>query len=413
MRFHLYADVLPLLEGEAFDSLVADIRANGLLEPITVHEGSILDGRNRYRACEAAGIEPKFLEFDGDDPLGFVLSLNVHRRHLSESQRGMVVSKLETLKHGGDRKGDQDANLHLDRKALAARLNVSPRTAASAGLVRNYATPELVRAVEQDKVKVSVAAALATASEEIQLRAVAEPGRAHVLAKQAARAERERELGARQLAWPTKIYGVIYADPPWPWTSYSQVTGMDRAPSYPVMTLEAIKHLGVQLIAAPDCVLFLWTTTPTLMQAGEVMAAWGFEYKSDTVWRKKDHLGTGYWFRNVHETLLVGTRGEIPAPAQGTQPDSVIAAPVGEHSAKPTAFAEMIERLTRPCRRSSYSPAARQGRDGMSGGTRHFRTTNCLTVNSLCDSSLSLGERAGEQATKFLLILVKLLSNPI
>ncbi len=123
MKPHLYANIFPLLEGEALDSLVDDIRANGLLEPITIHEGLILDGRNRYRACEAAGIEPQFLKFDGDDPLGFVLSLNVHRRHLSESQRGMVVAKLETLKHGGDRKREQDANLPLDRKALASLLN--------------------------------------------------------------------------------------------------------------------------------------------------------------------------------------------------------------------------------------------------------------------------------------------------
>jgi hypothetical protein len=84
MKAHPYADVLPLLEGEAFDALVADIKANGLLEPITIHEGLILDGRNRYRACAAAGIEPRFPEFEGDDPLGFVLSLSVHRRHVSD-----------------------------------------------------------------------------------------------------------------------------------------------------------------------------------------------------------------------------------------------------------------------------------------------------------------------------------------
>src|SRR6476620_9632473 len=73
MKAHPYADILPLLEGEAFDALVSDIRANGLMEPITIHEGLILDGRNRHRACGAAGIEPKFLEFNGDDPLAFVL----------------------------------------------------------------------------------------------------------------------------------------------------------------------------------------------------------------------------------------------------------------------------------------------------------------------------------------------------
>ena len=96
---------------------------------------------------------------------------------------------------------------------------------------------------------------------------------------------------------------------------------------------------------------FLWATVPTLMQAGEVMAAWGFRYKSHIVWLKKDRkgekdrAGTGYWNCCVHEILLIGTRGDIPARAQGTQQDSVVAAPIGEHSAKPEAFAEMIERL--------------------------------------------------------------------
>ena len=68
-KAHPYADILPLLEGEAFDALVADIKANGLLEPITIYEGMILDGRNRLRACEAAGVEPRFVDYDGDDPL--------------------------------------------------------------------------------------------------------------------------------------------------------------------------------------------------------------------------------------------------------------------------------------------------------------------------------------------------------
>ena len=88
MKAHPYADIFPLLEGEAFDSLVADIRANGLREPITIHQGMILDGRNRHRACAAAGIEPQFVKFNGGDPPAFVLSLNLHRRHLDEVTAG-------------------------------------------------------------------------------------------------------------------------------------------------------------------------------------------------------------------------------------------------------------------------------------------------------------------------------------
>jgi N6-adenosine-specific RNA methylase IME4 len=346
MKAHPVADLLPLLEGEAFDSLVADIQANGLLEPITIHEGLILDGRNRWNACKAAGVEPQFLEFDGDDPLAFVLSLNVHRRHLSESQRGMVAARLETLKRGDNQHKRGDANLHVPRADAAKRLNVSSRTVASAAAVRDRASPELIQAVERGDIAVSVAAGLATASEEFQRQAVAKPDRAHVLVKQAARAERESELGAKQLALPVKRYGVIYADPPWRFEVYSRDTGLDRDASnhYPVQTLEQIKTLAVAGIAAPDCVLFLWATGAMMPQALEVMAAWKFEYRSQFVWAK-DRAGTGYWNRNQHELLLVGTRGDVPAPAPGAQWASLIEAPVGPHSAKPKVFAEMIEGL--------------------------------------------------------------------
>jgi ParB-like chromosome segregation protein Spo0J len=230
MKAHPYADILPLLEGEAFAALVTDIKANGLMEPITVHDGRILDGRNRWNACKAAGVEPRFLEFDGDDPLAFVLSLNLHRRHLSESQRGMVAARIETTKHGERADRARDANLHvLSRADAAKRLNVSSRTVASAAAVRDHASPELIKAVEQDKIAVSVAAELATAPEAIQRQAVAEPGRAHILVKQAARAERESELGAKQLALPAKRFGVVYADPPWRFEVYSEDTGQGRA----------------------------------------------------------------------------------------------------------------------------------------------------------------------------------------
>ena len=203
----------------------------------------ILDGRNRYRARQIAGIEPRFRDYDGDDPLAFVLSLNLHRRHLDESQRAMVAARLANLKDG-QRAASIEASASQGR--VAKLLNVR-RSGVQRAQVIDKGAPELIQAVDRGDIAVSVAAALATASEAVQRRAVAEPERAHVLVKQERRAQRERELGARQLAWPTKIHGVIYADPPWPWTSYSQITGMDRTPSYPTMDLEAIKALDVRV----------------------------------------------------------------------------------------------------------------------------------------------------------------------
>jgi len=159
------------------------------------------------------------------------------------------------------------------------------------------------------------------------------------------RATRERELASKQQALPDKRYGVIYADPEWRFEVYSRETGMDRAADnhYPTSDTDAICARPVQDIAAADCVLFLWATVPMLPDALRVTAAWGFAYKSHCIWAK-DKIGTGYWFRNQHELLLVGTKGDVPAPAMGTQFPSLVSAPVAAHSQKPDAFYEIIER---------------------------------------------------------------------
>lgn len=158
------------------------------------------------------------------------------------------------------------------------------------------------------------------------------------------RAVHEAELGARLRALPTRKYGVICADPEWRFEPYSRETGMDRAADnhFPTSPLDVIKSRDVPSIAAEDCVLFLWATAPMLKQALQVMEAWGFEYKSQFVW-DKIHTGTGYWVRNRHELLLIGTRGNIPCPAQGEQFPSLLAIARKEHSAKPEQFLEIIE----------------------------------------------------------------------
>lgn len=81
----------------AFGRLCEDVRANGLLDPITLHEGKVLDGRHRLRACNETGVWPVFTEYEGDSPAQFVLSHNLARRHLSVSQRAMVA--MDFLPH--------------------------------------------------------------------------------------------------------------------------------------------------------------------------------------------------------------------------------------------------------------------------------------------------------------------------
>jgi N6-adenosine-specific RNA methylase IME4 len=136
------------------------------------------------------------------------------------------------------------------------------------------------------------------------------------------RESREQELAAATVAASQalgeKVYGVIYADCPWRFELWAE-SGKDRVADnhYPTMPTEAIKVLRVP--AADNCVLFLWATVPMLDQNIEVLKAWGFTYRSAIVW-EKDRSGTGYWVLNTIEILLIGTRGNIPAPTPGEQP---------------------------------------------------------------------------------------------
>jgi N6-adenosine-specific RNA methylase IME4/ParB-like chromosome segregation protein Spo0J len=351
--FHPLADIFPLIEGAEFAELVEDIRRNGLIEPIVLHEVQILDGRNRYRACIEAGIEPTFTPFRGDDPVSFVISLNLKRRHLDESQRAMVAAKLANLKRGDNQHSE---GLPIGRSSEL--LNVGERSVARAREVVDHGAPELQRAVERGDVSVSAAADVATLPEEEQGEIVARgPREILETAKQirgaraeARRAERIAKIavisGGNVVLPEDRRYPVILADPPWQFKVYDDESGSQRAAGnhYPTMQLSDILALPVPGIATDDAVLFLWTTLPHLREAIDVLVAWGFEYVTNVAWIK-DKIGLGYWVRGQHELLLIARRGDMPAPLPANRPPSVIHAPRREHSRKPDEAYDIIERM--------------------------------------------------------------------
>lgn len=91
---HRLANYFPAIEGQEFEDLVESIRKNGQLNPIILFEGKILDGKNRFRACQQLGINPITQEYSGNDPLDFVIAENINRRHLTESQRALLATEM-------------------------------------------------------------------------------------------------------------------------------------------------------------------------------------------------------------------------------------------------------------------------------------------------------------------------------
>jgi len=118
LEFHPLAAMFPLMDGDEFEKFKRDISLNGQCEPIVLYEGKILDGRNRYRACVELGLEPITKLYTGNDPLGFVISMNIHRRHLTaEKKRELLAELLKTNPQASDR-------------AIATHAKVSPTTVA-------------------------------------------------------------------------------------------------------------------------------------------------------------------------------------------------------------------------------------------------------------------------------------------
>jgi hypothetical protein len=140
--FHDLCCIFPRCSDEELQLLVSDIRENGLQNPITLFEGKILDGRNRYLACQLLGIEPEYVPFEGTEPMSFVISHNLCRRHLSESQRAMVAAAVIEL-----RRQEQETRATAVTKqtvaAVAKEFNVSKRLV-------HYADKVLQDGTEQD-----------------------------------------------------------------------------------------------------------------------------------------------------------------------------------------------------------------------------------------------------------------------
>jgi hypothetical protein len=216
-EFHPIADIFPMMSRREFDELVADIDAHGQQVPIWTFNGSVIDGRNRYKACLKLNLAPMMIEWEGEESelVPFIVSLNLKRRHLKAGQRSMVAAKLANINNGGDRRSDgfQSANLQTEppvsQTKAADLLSVSTRTVADAKTVQEKGSPELIEAVERGEAAVSAAAEVAKtyADEPEKQKEIVEAGRVTEAAKEIKESKKSVDM-----ACPSEIIATVISE---------------------------------------------------------------------------------------------------------------------------------------------------------------------------------------------------------
>lgn len=392
LKFHPLANLFPMLSDKELDELGSDIKANGQVETVKLHRGMVLDGRNRYTACGKFGLGVRTEIFSGTDreALAWVISKNLKRRHLTESQRAVVAARLATLRLGDNQHTTQAAQISapdllqevappqdpqpiVTQSEAAESLSVSRRSVQTAAKMLEDAAPEVVAAVETGGLAVSVAAEISerpaaeqkaildalprddagklTPEAKKEVRRIAREVRAEdQVEKKKKRDEKEQKLGAKIRALPDIKAGLILSDFEWHFKVRNEDTGMDRHAANHYVTAkeshtpeEIVERQRARMeVAADDCIHLMWCPASFNAIALKVMELQGFKYVSQFVWIKPG-IGTGFWVRDKHELLLIGVKGKIPCPAMGDQFDSAIEAPKGEHSEKPDFQYEIAE----------------------------------------------------------------------
>jgi N6-adenosine-specific RNA methylase IME4 len=149
-------------------------------------------------------------------------------------------------------------------------------------------------------------------------------------------------------------FGTILADPPWRFANRTGKMAPEhkRLSRYGTIEIEEILRLPVAQIAAPRAHLYLWVPNALIQEGLDVMKAWGFTYKSNLVWYKTrkdggpDGRGVGFYFRNVTEMVLFGTKGSMRTLPPGRRQVNIITSRKREHSRKPDQLYDVIERCS-------------------------------------------------------------------
>jgi N6-adenosine-specific RNA methylase IME4 len=384
-KFHPAANEFPLLDEKRLNELAEDILQNGQREPIRLYQGAIVDGRNRFKACQLIGADPKFeILPDNVDPWSYVWSLNGERRDITAEQRYLIWKSCH----------EQSQTWEIERKRIADEAN--SKRAAATKEQHQVSSPRLgetkpvsgahttsvqtktnkpkpsTNATAEGKAKASktnrgaVQRMDSLSNNRPDLANKVKTG--EIPAAAAIREMKRDEIVATLEDTKTKevkaasgVYDVIVIDPPWPMKKIER----DERPNqsefdYPTMSEEELA--AMEIPAADNCHMWQWTTHKFLPMALRLLDGWGFKYVCCFVWHKPggfQPIGLPQFNCEFAIYARKGTPQFIDTKAFNT----CFNAPRGAHSEKPGEFYDVVRRVTAGRRIDMFNRRAIDGFD--------------------------------------------------
>ncbi|CFK64675.1 Transcriptional activator%2C adenine-specific DNA methyltransferase [Burkholderia pseudomallei] len=294
--------MFPAMSAIEFEALKEDIKLNGLLEPIVLYQGRVVDGRHRLLACRELGVNPMFISVDADSIKGtiddYVISRNLHRRQLAMGQRAMIAANLATLVLG-----DNQHTAHAVSQSEAAKLlGVSVDSLQRAKKVRACGHLGLIEAVENNKIDVTRAVRLAELDKAALDKVLAIDDLSRIFKDKGASCDDSKKDAAAS-HWDTSIgkFGVVLVNP------FGDISRAQTDSYFSCKTAEYCA-IPVKDVTEDAAAVFMWITPSRLLDGLTIMETWGFRYRSHAVMTgtKKQ---PGRYFDERHALLLIGTKG--------------------------------------------------------------------------------------------------------
>ena len=343
--------LIPPLSNEEFKQLERNILEEGIREPLITWNGILIDGHNRYRIAQEHDINYETLEKEFENinrVKEWMINNQFGRRNLIAYQRSILGIQLEDIykeiaKENQIRKsdfvpqivGEQNKKENETDYKIGKIANVSHETIRKVKKIEATATPEIKEKLNTGTMSINEAYKEIKKEEKIE-------ERKEDIKKQL----KDIESGKLPELWGK--FEVIAIDPPWAYEEKGGLSANDYNPEitrgatpYPTMTLSQIKNINLPL--TDNSVVFLWTTHAFLKDAFDILEHWNLKYKATLVW-DKEKMGMGRTIRLQCEFCLIAFKGN--PIFNGSSERDIIRESRREHSRKPDAFYQYVERST-------------------------------------------------------------------